>query len=166
MRGASEQVRLFLEQLVASGEELGLQVAAYHRGKLVIDACAGIADPATGRKVDSDTLFTVFSTTKGIIYAAIHLLAERGRLSYDDPVARFWPAFAARGKQAVTVGQVMDHSAGVPQMPDRVDPRGHLHLGQDLRRYRRPPSPVGAGHEDGLPRLHGRVDPRRGGAPD
>ena len=115
---ANEQVRRLLEDLVASGEELGLQVAAYHRGRLVIDAWAGLADTSTGRKVDGGTLFTVFSTTKGVIYAAVHLLAERGALSYDDPVAQFWPAFGARGKAAVTVRQVLDHSAAVPQMPD------------------------------------------------
>jgi CubicO group peptidase (beta-lactamase class C family) len=68
--------------------------------------------------VDGDTLFTVFSTTKGILYACIHLLAERGKLSYDDTVARSWPAFAARGKAGVTIRQVLDHSAGVPQVPE------------------------------------------------
>jgi CubicO group peptidase (beta-lactamase class C family) len=115
---ANARVQHVLEQLVASGDEVGLQVAAYHKGRLAIHAWAGLADPARGRPVDGDTLFTVFSTTKGILYAAVHLLAERGQLSYDDPVARFWPAFAARGKEAVTVAQVLDHSAGVPQMPD------------------------------------------------
>ncbi len=115
---ASENVRLLLEQLVASGEEVGLQVAAYHQGRLVIDAWAGLADTAASRTVDGETLFTIFSTTKGILYAAIHLLAERGKLSYEDPVARYWPAFAARGKAGITVGQVLDHSAGVPQMPE------------------------------------------------
>jgi CubicO group peptidase (beta-lactamase class C family) len=122
MADASREVGRFLEHVVESGAELGLQVAAYHGGRLVIDACAGVADPATGRKVTADTLFTVFSTTKGIIYAAIHLLAERGRLSYDDPVARSWPEFGARGKQGVTIGQVLDHSAGVPQMPGGATP--------------------------------------------
>ncbi len=115
---ANESVRLFLEEIIASGEETGLQVAVYHRGRLVIDTWAGVADASTGRKVDGETLFTVFSTTKGILYACIHLLAERGKLAYDDPVARHWPAFAARGKAGVTIRQVLDHSAGVPQMPD------------------------------------------------
>jgi CubicO group peptidase (beta-lactamase class C family) len=115
---ANEKVRLRLEQLVGNGEELGLQVAAYHRGRLVIDAWAGLAETATRRKVDGDTLFTVFSTTKGILYGAIHLLAERGKLGYDKRVARYWPAFAANGKAGITVAQVLDHSAGVPQMPD------------------------------------------------
>lgn len=114
----NEKVRLFLEQLVVDGEEVGLQVAVYHQGRLVIDAWAGLADTAAGRKVDGETLFTVFSTTKGILYGAIHLLAQGGKLAYDDPVARYWPAFAARGKAAITVAQVLDHSAGVPQMPD------------------------------------------------
>ncbi len=119
---ANENVRLLLEQLVAGGEEIGLQVAVYHHGRLVIDAWAGLADTSSGRKVDGETLFTVFSTTKGIIYAAIHLLAERRALFYDDPVARFWPAFATRGKADVTVRQVLDHSAGVPQTPDGTTP--------------------------------------------
>ncbi len=115
---ANARVRALLEELVAGGEEIGLQAAAYKDGQLVIDAWAGVADPSTGRKVDGDTLFTVFSTTKGIMYAAIHVLAERGELDYEDRVTHFWPAFAARGKDGVTIRQVLEHSAGVPQMPD------------------------------------------------
>lgn len=117
-RSANQKVRSALEQLVTGGLELGLQVAAYRNGALVIDTWAGLADAASGRRVDGDTLFTVFSTTKGVLYGAVHLLAERGALSYDDPVARYWPAFAAHGKQSVTIAQVLDHGAGVPQMPD------------------------------------------------
>ncbi|MBN1836315.1 MAG: beta-lactamase family protein [Spirochaetales bacterium] len=119
---ANEAVRSMLEDLVAGGEELGLQVAAYHKGNLVIDAWAGIADARSGRKVDGETLFTVFSTTKGILYTAIHLLADRRLLDYDDPVSRYWPAFAARGKQDVTIRQVLTHTAGVPQMPEGATP--------------------------------------------
>ncbi len=108
--------------MIASGQETGLQVAAYHQGRRVIDAWAGIADASTGRRVNGDTLFTVFSTTKGIVCTAIHMLAERKLLAYDDTVARFWPAFAARGKKAVTIRHVLTHTAGVPQMPDSVTP--------------------------------------------
>jgi CubicO group peptidase (beta-lactamase class C family) len=118
----SASVRRLLEDLVASGQELGLQVAAYHKGRLVIDAWAGVADISSGRKVDGETLFTVFSTTKGITYACIHMLAERGKLDYDDTVARFWPAFAAKGKDRVTIRQVLTHSSAVPQMPDGATP--------------------------------------------
>ena len=45
------------------------------------------------------------------------MLAERGRLDYDAPVAGYWPEFAARGKAAITVRQVLAHTAGIPQMP-------------------------------------------------
>ena len=119
---ANAAVKSLLEDLVASGEELGLQAAAYHKGKLVIDAWAGIADVRTGRKVDGGTLFTVFSTTKGVLYTAIHLLAERGLLDYEDLVARYWPAFGSRDKQRVSIRQVLTHTAGVPQMPEGATP--------------------------------------------
>ena len=54
---ANSRVQALLAQLVADGQQLGLQVAAYLRGELVVDAWAGVADRATGRPVDGDTLF-------------------------------------------------------------------------------------------------------------
>ena len=112
------RAQAILDDLVGRDVERGLQVAAYYRGELVVDAWAGVADSATGRPVDGDTLFTVFSCGKGITATVVHLLAERGKLDYDDPVARHWPAFAVHGKANVTIRQVMSHTAGVPQMPD------------------------------------------------
>jgi CubicO group peptidase (beta-lactamase class C family) len=119
---ATAAVQSLLEEIIASGEETGLQAAAYLNGELVIDAAAGIADPDTGRSVDGDTLFTVFSTSKGVTATCMHLLAERGQLDYDAPVARYWPEFAARGKERVTVRDALTHRAGVPQMPDGLTP--------------------------------------------
>jgi CubicO group peptidase (beta-lactamase class C family) len=119
---ANQTVRGLLEELVASGEELGLQAAAYLRGELVVDAWAGVADRATGGPVDGRTLFTVYSVGKGITATCIYLLAERGQLDYDAPVARYWPAFAARGKERVSVRDVMTHRAGAPQMPEGTAP--------------------------------------------
>jgi CubicO group peptidase (beta-lactamase class C family) len=119
---ATAAVQALLDELVSDGQELGLQAVAYLNGELVIDAAAGVADRATGRPVDGDTLFTVFSTTKGITATCIHLLAERGKLDYDDPIARYWPEFAAHGKDRVTVRDALTHRAGVPQMPADVTP--------------------------------------------
>lgn len=119
---ASAAVAALLDELVASGEELGLQVAAYLDGELVIDAAAGIADRESGRAVDGDTLFTVFSTTKGVTATCIHLLAERGLLRYEDRIARFWPQFAAAGKAQATVRDALTHQVGVPQLPADVTP--------------------------------------------
>ena len=101
---ATAAVRAHLEALVADGTQLGLQVAAYLHGELVVDVWAGIADRATGRPVDGDTLFTVWSAGKGLVATCVHLLAERGRLEYDAPVARYWPAFGARGKDGSRCG--------------------------------------------------------------
>ena len=119
---ANAAVQAVLEEMVASGHETGLQVAAYLNGRLVIDAVAGLADPTTGRPVDGDTLFTVFSTTKGVTATCVHILAERGQLNYDAPIARYWPEFAAHGKERATVRDALTHRAGVPQMPDGLEP--------------------------------------------
>jgi len=117
-----QQVQQVIDTLVASGEEVGLQVAAYVGNDLVVDAWAGIADEATGRKVDGDTLFTSWSTTKGFVSTCVHILAERGRLDYDAPIATYWPEFAAHGKAKATVRHALTHMIGVPHMPDQVTP--------------------------------------------
>jgi hypothetical protein len=77
-----QRVQQVMDDLVASGEEVGLQVAAYVNGDLVVDAWAGVADEATGRLVDGDTLFTSWSTGKGFVATCLHLLAERGQVDF------------------------------------------------------------------------------------
>jgi CubicO group peptidase (beta-lactamase class C family) len=119
---ATAAVQSLLDELVADGTELGLQAVAYVNGEPVIDAVAGITDRESGRPVDGDTLFTVFSVTKGITATCIHLLAERGQLDYDDSLARYWPEFAAEGKGQVTVRDALTHRAGVPHLPDDITP--------------------------------------------
>jgi CubicO group peptidase (beta-lactamase class C family) len=118
----NERIQQIIDDLVQSGEEVGLQVAAYHDGDLIVDAWAGVADPATGQQVDGDTLFTAWSTTKGFAITCLHLLAERGQVAYDTPVARYWPEFAANGKGPITVHHVLTHQAGIPQLPTNVTP--------------------------------------------
>jgi CubicO group peptidase (beta-lactamase class C family) len=106
MSDLNDQVQALLDQLVASGEEVGLQVAAYVDGELVVDAWSGIADEASGRSVDGDTLFTSWSTTKGFVATCLHILADRGRVDYDTAIASVWPEFAVHGKAAATVRQL------------------------------------------------------------
>jgi CubicO group peptidase (beta-lactamase class C family) len=117
---ANREVRAFLERLVATGKERGLQVAAYLHGKLVIDTWAGTLDPSASRPVDGDTLFPVYSTGKGVVATIIHLLAQRERLQYDDPIARFWPEFAANGKTAITVRHALNHTSGLANLPMNI----------------------------------------------
>ncbi len=102
--------------------ELGLQVAVYHCGELVVDVCAGIADETTGRKVDRDTLFACFSVIKAVTATALHIQAERGLIDYEKPIAAYWPEFAAQGKDRATIRDALSHRLGIPQMPDGVTP--------------------------------------------
>jgi CubicO group peptidase (beta-lactamase class C family) len=117
MGDLQRQVQEAIDRLVESGTERGIQVAVYRDGRQVVDAVAGVADPASGRPVDAGTVFYNFSVVKGAAATIAHMLAERGLLGYDTPVAELWPSFAAHGKQAVTVRQVLNHTAGVPGIP-------------------------------------------------
>src|SRR5262245_26974481 len=115
-------VRDVLEALVAEGPEVGLQVAAYLDGQLVVDAWAGLADPTSQQPVDGDTLFMLSSTTKGVTATCAHVLAEQGRLDYDQPVAHYWPEFGAHGKDHVAVRDVLAQRSGIPQTPAGYTP--------------------------------------------
>ena len=117
MSDIQKRVQKAIDQLVESGTERGIQVAAYHRGQLIVDAVAGIADPTTGRPVTNDTPFYNFSIGKAAASTIVHMLAERGRFGYDTPVVDLWPEFGAHGKGKVTVRHVLSHTAGVPGIP-------------------------------------------------
>ena len=119
LQGRVQQV---IDGLVESGDEIGLQVAAYVNGELVVDTWSGVADEDTGQLVDGDTLFTSWSTTKGFVATCLHILADRGQVDYDTPVATYWPEFGVHGKDVVTVREAITHRAGVPQMPEGVTP--------------------------------------------
>ncbi len=119
------RVAELLQELVGDGTQgpqRGIQAAAYLHGELVVDAWAGMADPAAGRPVAGDTLFTVYSAGKVILSTCVHLLAERGLLDYDAPVAQYWPEFAANGKAGVTVRHALTHRAGIPYLPPGTTP--------------------------------------------
>ena len=113
-------VQEIADALVASGAERGLQVAAYVDGEQVVDVVAGVADPATGRPVTADTLFYNWSIGKAAAATLVHRLVDDGALGFDTRVVEVWPEFGKHGKDVVTVRQVLDHSAGVPGLPEGV----------------------------------------------
>ncbi len=76
----------------------------------------------TGRKVDGDTLFPVFSVVKAVTATALHIQAERGLIEYDKPIAHYWPEFAKNGKGKATVTDALSHRLGLHQMPEGVTP--------------------------------------------
>jgi CubicO group peptidase (beta-lactamase class C family)/pimeloyl-ACP methyl ester carboxylesterase len=93
--------------------DVGAACCVYLDGRPVVDLWGGFADVAMGRPWTEDTVQLVFSATKGVTAVCIHLLAEQGRLDLDAPVARYWPEFAARGKQAIPLRWVLSHRAGL-----------------------------------------------------
>lgn len=98
--------------------ELGAGFALYVDGIRKVDIWAGIADKASERPWTDETLQLVFSTTKGAAAMCVARLAEAGLITYDDPVCAHWPEFAANGKEAVTIGQMMSHQAGLPYVEE------------------------------------------------
>jgi CubicO group peptidase (beta-lactamase class C family) len=114
---ASDKVRAVLEEIVRDTPEIGLQVAAYVDGRLVVDAWAGMADEAKKTPVDGDTMFMLSSTTKGITSTCMHVLVEKHKLSYDMPIVKVWPEFGQNGKGAATLRHALSHQTGVPQTP-------------------------------------------------
>ncbi|MEV7013717.1 serine hydrolase domain-containing protein [Streptosporangium sp. NPDC051022] len=117
-----EEVREAFAANLAGGQEVGAAVAVYLHGRKVVDLWGGIADPATGRRWERDTLQVVFSTTKGVTAACAHLLAQRGELDLDAPVAEYWPEFAANGKERVPVRWLLTHQAGLPAIDHPITP--------------------------------------------
>ncbi len=113
----NEKVCRLLEDQIARGTQIGSQVSAYRNGSLLVDAWAGEMGPEDHRPVRQDTLFSSFSTTKGVAATALHIQADRGLIDYDAPVAKYWPAFAKNGKERITVAQAMSHQAGLHAMP-------------------------------------------------
>ncbi|HSS60785.1 MAG TPA: serine hydrolase domain-containing protein [Candidatus Limnocylindrales bacterium] len=86
--------------------EAGAACSVYVGGKKVVDIWGGTYAP--------DTLQLVMSTTKGVVAAAGHILAQEGRLDFDAPVTEYWPEFRAEGKQDVKVRWLFSHRAGLP----------------------------------------------------
>jgi len=94
-------------------DDVGAACAVYRAGTPVVDLWGGFADLAAGRPWEEDTVQLVFSSTKGITATCINLLAERGRIAIDEPIAACWPEFAARGKDRIPLRWALSHKAGL-----------------------------------------------------
>ena len=94
--------------------EIGASVAIRINDEIVVDLWGGVADQDTGSAWKADTIAVVFSATKGMAATCIHILADRGLLDFNAPIARYWPEFAANGKDHITVAMALSHQAGLP----------------------------------------------------
>ena len=106
-------MREVLSASIDSGADLGASVAVTLDGAMVVDLWGGWTDEAMTTPWASDTLVNVWSTTKTMTSLAALVLVARGELDVDAPVAKYWPEFAANGKESIAVRHLMSHTSGV-----------------------------------------------------
>jgi len=115
-----EGVRKAFEENFTNGSDVGASFCATRNGETVVDLWGGFADPARTRPWVKDTIVNVYSTTKTMTALTALLLADRGQLDFDAPVARYWPEFAANGKERIKVSHLMSHSAGLSGWKEKI----------------------------------------------
>ena len=108
-----DAVRDILAGQLDTGADLGASVAVYLHGEPVVDIWGGWADREKTRRWERDTITNVWSTTKTMTFLVALMLADRGELDFQAPVAKYWPEFAANGKDRVEVRHVMGHTSGL-----------------------------------------------------
>jgi CubicO group peptidase (beta-lactamase class C family) len=108
-----EPVRVALAERLASGDELGASIVINIGGETVADMWGGFRDEARTVPWTRDTITNVWSTTKTVTNLAALMLADRGQLDVYAPIARYWPEYAANGKQDIEVRHLLSHTSGV-----------------------------------------------------
>src|SRR5882762_8714493 len=93
--------------------EVGAACCVYLHGKRVVDLWGGTTTPQGNEPYTADTLQMVWSTTKGVVAIAAHMLSQEGKLDFDAPVVDYWPEFAAHGKAGIPVRWLFSHRAGL-----------------------------------------------------
>src|SRR5215470_232936 len=117
-----ELVREEFERSFAERGEAGASVSITVDGETAVDLWGGVADPEARRPWERDTTVVVWSCSKGATAICAHVLACRGELDLDSPVARYWPEFAQNGKDAIPVRMPLDHQAGLAALRQPLPP--------------------------------------------
>ncbi len=104
-----------------AGTDVGACVAVFLRGEPVVDIWGGYLDEEHTTPWERDTICNVWSTTKTMTFLCALMLADRGELDFYAPVSKYWPEFAAAGKEGIEVRHLMSHTAGLPGWTERVE---------------------------------------------
>ncbi|MEU6829398.1 serine hydrolase domain-containing protein [Nocardia beijingensis] len=113
-------VQAALAASLDAGTDLGASVAVLLGGEPVVDIWGGWTDSERTRPWQRDTIVNLFSTSKTILGLCGLVLADRGELDLDAPVARYWPEFAAEGKDGILIRHVLGHTAGIAGWDDPI----------------------------------------------
>jgi len=114
------KLRKLLIELGSNQKILGIQVSAYKDGKVIIDTAAGVLGRYDPRPVQPDSLFPVFSVTKGVTAGMIHWLVDNRKLQFDQTVGDIWPGFGSSGKETIKVQHVLNHTSGLHNAFDPI----------------------------------------------
>src|SRR5579862_7402800 len=119
-KGKFDTLRSTFEANLASGADVGATVSVRVADETVVDLWGGYADAEQTKPWEENTIVNVYSTTKTMTALTALLLADRGLIDFDAPVAKYWPEFAAAGKAAVKVSHLMSHSAGLSGWKEKI----------------------------------------------
>ncbi|MCU1643010.1 MAG: pbpE [Nocardia sp.] len=103
----------------AAGVNPAIQICLRRDGAVILNRAIG-HEPENAKPATPDTPMCIYSASKGITATVVHMLAERGALALNDRVCQYLPAFAAHSKHHITIQQLLDYSAGIPEMPRDV----------------------------------------------
>jgi CubicO group peptidase (beta-lactamase class C family) len=111
-----EALRDAFAALFDEPQERGMALCVQVGGETVVDLWAGVADKDGQQAWHSDTILNLFSCTKTFTAVTALQLVGEGKLELDAPVARYWPEFAAAGKDKITLRHLLSHQAGLPAL--------------------------------------------------
>ncbi len=97
-------------------QERGAALCVQIGGQTRVDIWAGVADKDGQQPWQRDTILNLFSCTKPFAAVTALQLVGEGKLDLDAPVARYWPEFAAAGKERISLRQLLSHQAGLPAL--------------------------------------------------
>ena len=107
-------------------DEVGAALCVRVEGRVVVDLWGGHHDRSRSRRWERDTLTNAYSVGKGLTAMLVLSLAERGELDLDAPLCLDWPAFAAEGKNNISLRTALSHQAGLPGVRRPLAPNAML----------------------------------------
>ena len=114
----AKMTALFNAEVEAQRLFWGAQLAVFRHGKKVVDIGGGWGRASDHKPVTPETMFVLYSSTKGLAALCMHMLRDRGKLDYDDLMSKYWPEFAQNGKEQATITHMLGHRIGNTVGPD------------------------------------------------
>jgi CubicO group peptidase (beta-lactamase class C family) len=116
-RDSLNRVQIRVEGDIANKKYDGARIMVARKGQLVLDLTLGYAERETQRPMQEDAIFSIMSVSKALTATALLRCVQRGDVSLLTKVAEIIPEFAKRGKEGVTVGHIITHTAGLGMAP-------------------------------------------------